>query len=316
MRGKVQGFPPCLPCSRQELIFSQPPKPYFYVLVWGTPTSKTDSLGTLPNSCMLGFPYLKASLLLESPSSHFVFPQQQQEIVASCVSSMEIPTILEHVTLDKHEIHWDVFIPVPCLTDRWQDYSLQQTLQCNPPPCHPQPFLENTADQHHCGTQGTNLPQRSPRLCFPCWEPERKSFIIPCSSLVQVLRNCWVWPYLSLDVVQFCFLIPYICILYSPFLMLFTFASQFIALLKQDDASLNFPLKRSAEEWNHSKPKKLPQKIVPTENGQQEFFFKVINLMRQGIIFSVGKTPCSWYRNKILNHLRAFLLSFAQKLGQ
>lgn len=45
---------------------------------------------------MLGFPYLKASLLLESPSSHFVSPKQQQDTVASsCVSSMEIPTLLE-----------------------------------------------------------------------------------------------------------------------------------------------------------------------------------------------------------------------------
>lgn len=109
MRAKVQGFPPCLPCSRQELIFSQPPKPYFSVLVWGTPTSKSDSLGTL-HSYMMGFPHLKASLLLESPSSHFVSPKQQQEIVASsCVSSMEIPTILECVTLDKHEIQGGCF---------------------------------------------------------------------------------------------------------------------------------------------------------------------------------------------------------------
>lgn len=46
------------------------------------------------------------------------------------------------------------------------------------------------------------------------------------------------------------------------------------------------------------------------------FFFEVINLMRQGIIFSVGKTPCSWYHNKTVKCLRAFLLSFAQKLGQ
>ena len=132
---------------------------------------------------------------------------------------------------------------------------------------------------------------------------------------MQLLRNCWVRPHLSLDVVQFCVLIPYICILCSPFLRLFGFALQFIALLKQDDASLNFPLKRSAEELNHSKPKKLPRKMVPTENGQQEFF-KVINSMRQGIIFSVGKTPHSWYPNKILNHLRTFLLSFDQKLGR
>lgn len=114
--------------------------------------------------------------------------------------------------------------------------------------------------------------------------------IISCCSLVQWLRNCWVRPYLSLDVVQFCFLIPYICISYNPFLRLFRFALQFITLLRQDDASSNFPLKRSAEGWNHSKPKKLPQKTVPTEYGQQDCF-KVINLMRQGIICAAGKTP-------------------------
>lgn len=44
-------------------------------------------------------------------------------------------------------------------------------------------------------------------------------------------------------------------------------------------------------------------------------FFEVINLMRQGIISSVGKTPCSWYHNKIVNHLRAFLLKFCSKTG-
>lgn len=98
------------PVSRQELIFSQTPKPYFWVLVWGSPTSKTNSLGMLPDSCVLGFPYLKAPFLLGSPSSPFVSPEEQQQIAASShISSMEMPTVLECTTLDKHEKRWDVF---------------------------------------------------------------------------------------------------------------------------------------------------------------------------------------------------------------
>lgn len=71
---------------------------------------------------------------------------------------------------------------------------------------------------------------------------------------------------------QCTFLIPSICIWYSLFLRLFRLAAQFLALLDQDDASLSSPLKRSAEERNHSKHKKLPWKMVLMENGQQEVF--------------------------------------------
>lgn len=59
---------------------------------------------------MLGFPYLKASFLLGSHSSPFVSPEEQQQIAASShISSMEMPTVLERTTLDKHEKRWDVF---------------------------------------------------------------------------------------------------------------------------------------------------------------------------------------------------------------
>ena len=93
--------------------------------------------------------------------------------------------------------------------------------------------------------------------------------IISCCSLVQWLRNCWVRPYLSLDVVQFCFLIPYICISCSPFPRLFRFALQFITQLRQDDASSNFPLIEALRDKTIHNPRSCHRKWSPLNTGSR-----------------------------------------------